>query len=556
MKMNIKLNYSLQLLIILILAFIIRLYFAQTVWIDPDEGNWVYDSKLIIEGKTPFVDFASRSIVYMYMLIPFIKIFGTTLLAGRLLSVVAEIVSIFFLFKIGEKLYNKKIGIIASLIYALSPYITFYGVLLQSEPLQRTFVIIAMYFLVLAIQKNKNSYYLLNGLFLSIATLVRLSAALFFVTELLLLYIILKDYRKTLTKGFVIATGTLPLFLPFLIFLISAEHIYGLIPQKGFILNRIGSTFIINHLGMANALIKESLYMTFPIFIFLAYYFKNLLKTNIKLVKGFVILFSVSYIIGDIIAYFVLGNPFNINPILFVGFLSVILPLSLNTLKAIDLKVNIKKLQRNNFSNKFLLFWFFTPLIFYLPYYVWHLEYFTELVGVGSLIVGVLIYSIHKSRNTKIFKNLLIFMIIAALFTQILNVSPAFYQSRGIDRMWSPDTISEVSLYINENTSPDKEIFSNTIFAFVADRRIIFDISHAMVYHYETMDTENLNLMGYPGIEEIISYLDANEVKYVVVGPGFYETYLSIHPELEYYINQNYHVEKQIDNIEIFRINA
>ena len=44
-------------LIILVLGFLLRLYFALTVHLNLDEGSYLYDAQLLRDGKVPFRDY-------------------------------------------------------------------------------------------------------------------------------------------------------------------------------------------------------------------------------------------------------------------------------------------------------------------------------------------------------------------------------------------------------------------------------------------------------------------------------------------------------------------
>ncbi len=63
-----------------------------------------------------------KSPVYIYLLIPFIKIFGLNAWAIRLPAAIAGIITVYLTYLIGKKLYNKDVGLWAALFLTISPW--------------------------------------------------------------------------------------------------------------------------------------------------------------------------------------------------------------------------------------------------------------------------------------------------------------------------------------------------------------------------------------------------------------------------------------------------
>ena len=125
---KIKENYIL--ISILILAAILRFYHIdfQSIWLDEihtmNEANPklsflnVYDTIMIGEQMPP---------LYFYSLYFLFKIFGYYTIVARLYSAIIAIVSIYAIYLLGKEMFNKKIGLIASIILCVNPFHLYYS---------------------------------------------------------------------------------------------------------------------------------------------------------------------------------------------------------------------------------------------------------------------------------------------------------------------------------------------------------------------------------------------------------------------------------------------
>lgn len=124
-------NHKKELLIVLLL---IALYFAIRVPnltkmpIFADEAIYVRWAQVmraeptlrflpLSDGKTP---------LFMWTMIPLFKVFDDPLLAGRVLSVLAGVVTVLGGIFMGWKFFNKRVGILAGMLIVLTPYLVFF----------------------------------------------------------------------------------------------------------------------------------------------------------------------------------------------------------------------------------------------------------------------------------------------------------------------------------------------------------------------------------------------------------------------------------------------
>lgn len=119
---------------ILILATVLRLFWLDKVppSLNWDEVSMGYTAYSI--GSTGMDEWGERlpllfrsygewkSAVYIYLLVPFIKILGLNAWAVRLPSALAGIVTVYLTYLIGKKLYNEKVGLWSAFFLAISPW--------------------------------------------------------------------------------------------------------------------------------------------------------------------------------------------------------------------------------------------------------------------------------------------------------------------------------------------------------------------------------------------------------------------------------------------------
>lgn len=544
-----KTKGNVLIVLILVISAVVRFYYAQNIIvINADEGNYLYDAYLISKGLTPFKDFLTRSPAFVYMLSFFVGALGNTLIAGRLLSIIAALTTTYFIFKIGTELYKPNIGLLASLIYAIAPFSVFWHSSVITEPVQVMWVTLAMYSLVKGLKDDDKKYYILNGLFISIAFLTRRSAAVFLLAEpILLLYLCRGDIKKVFSKVALIFIGVFTVLLPIVSYLvIKGFQVTNVIKIPGFSgLIRLfyPDQSIADMLYILFFTSSESLYLIFPIFIIFLYLFKrhilrnrlNYLHKPIWLGAGLLTLSMATYMFFSIpgLKPFITAFPVFISIFILLSFAMFFLSVVLS-----DSLKGFYQNEKHSFSNIFLVFWFASIMLFYVFYYKWHIHYFTELLPSASLISAVLIYSLFEQRIPwrKIF---IILIIISMLLphTQYILIG-----SHGMPI----STAHKVSAYISEHVPENEEIFTATIFAYLSGRPLMLNLSHPSLYSYSS------NPGCYPSINEVMEYMDSKEIRYVILDNYTKYCYFPKNPEFKKYIQSHYILEDEIEGVEIY----
>lgn len=127
--------HFISLFFVLIVAGVLRLYHLDQ---NPPAPYWEeaaigYDAYSIAKtGRDfhgnflPLLAFPSfgdfKPSGYFYATVPFVKVMGLNVLAVRLPSAIAGIISVGVMYLIGKTLFNKRVGLIASTLFAISPW--------------------------------------------------------------------------------------------------------------------------------------------------------------------------------------------------------------------------------------------------------------------------------------------------------------------------------------------------------------------------------------------------------------------------------------------------
>ena len=132
------------------------------------------------------------------------------------------------------------------------------------------------------------------------------------------------------------------------------------------------------------------------------------------------------------------------------------------------------------------------------------------------------------------------------LVASILFSIYSFYQ-RIPSGTWSVSAVLAGSDYLKEISQPEDEVFTAAvIFPYLAHRPAVLNISHPTMY--KRPDFLEYHRPLPPSPEEIQTYLEKNRVKYVINDLFTYRCYFRQFPELDEYVQSNYHLVKVIPN--------
>ncbi|MDD4894612.1 MAG: glycosyltransferase family 39 protein [Candidatus Omnitrophica bacterium] len=114
--------------LILISAFLLRIYKSGQIPFWEDELWTLYRSNLsVVATLKTLVSLPVHPPFYYLLMNLWVKLFGANEFILRFPSIIFSMLSVFFVFKLGESLYNSRIGLYAALLLAFSPFSIYYS---------------------------------------------------------------------------------------------------------------------------------------------------------------------------------------------------------------------------------------------------------------------------------------------------------------------------------------------------------------------------------------------------------------------------------------------
>jgi 4-amino-4-deoxy-L-arabinose transferase-like glycosyltransferase len=157
---------KLALLVILSLGFMLRALKLAWVGIWTDEGVYLYEAWIVLEGKLPYRDFFKPKPLGMVYIISILFCFsGQNAIAARILTSLISLWTCFFLYLLGKEMYNQKVGIFAATFYNFDPLVILFSYHVYTETYVAFFLVLSAYFAVFGKKRGNLVYYLVSGIF-------------------------------------------------------------------------------------------------------------------------------------------------------------------------------------------------------------------------------------------------------------------------------------------------------------------------------------------------------------------------------------------------------
>jgi len=218
---NIVKNEVLLGVFIIILFFILRLLNLTVLPVFCDEAIYIRWSQIMKSEPTlrflPLSD--GKQPLFMWLTIPFLKLFSDPLFAGRFVSILAGFGSLLGIFFLSWSLFtNKKVALFSSLIYAVLPYSVFFDRMALVDSLLNCLGIWTLLLSVLLIKYQRTDLAMVGGMILG-AALITKSPALFFAL-LFPLSLVLVSFKKLnlISLGKIFGLWFIVYFFAFLIY--------------------------------------------------------------------------------------------------------------------------------------------------------------------------------------------------------------------------------------------------------------------------------------------------------------------------------------------------
>lgn len=201
-----KLKNKILLLAIFLSAFLIRFVFWQKVPLLWDEAALGYNAYSISQtGRDEygqFLPFIFKSFgdykpgLYIYLIVPFVKIFGLSLLTTRLPSIIIGSLMPIFLYLLIKEISPKshKIAILAAIILTFNPYNIHFSRGAWETNILTFELILASLFFFKAINKNKTKFFFFSALVFALSLYTYQAAKMISLFLVIILFLI--NFKK------------------------------------------------------------------------------------------------------------------------------------------------------------------------------------------------------------------------------------------------------------------------------------------------------------------------------------------------------------------------
>ncbi|MBI5613859.1 glycosyltransferase family 39 protein [Candidatus Gottesmanbacteria bacterium] len=215
---------SILLVAVLLLSAYLRLYkISEYMTFLGDEGRdvlivkrMIVDHKFTLLGPTASVGGFFLGPIYYYFMLPFLWLWNLDPTGPAVMVALFGILTVYLVYRIGKDFFDYRTGIIASLLYSLSPIVIAYSRSSWNPNVVPFFATLLVYILFKYSQEQKNRYVCFAGICLGIG--IQLHYLFTFLFPLVLLWVFLFRRRAfikifvSLVIGFIIGAS------PFLLF--------------------------------------------------------------------------------------------------------------------------------------------------------------------------------------------------------------------------------------------------------------------------------------------------------------------------------------------------
>lgn len=110
-----------------------RVVFFNLVWVNPDTGLYLYDAKLLLEGKMSYFNRFSRSPLFHIFLSPAILLEFSPIFTARIQMILISMALGVTIYFATTRLHSRKAGIISMAVFLLAPFELVWGLWVKTE---------------------------------------------------------------------------------------------------------------------------------------------------------------------------------------------------------------------------------------------------------------------------------------------------------------------------------------------------------------------------------------------------------------------------------------
>ncbi len=201
---------------VVLLSMIIRLIYLgidYPLWWD----SHVYISmgKFLFSGGEIGAWESFRPLIHPFILGLFWKFGLNPVFAGKILDLLYSLLVIVLSYMVAEKIFNKKVAVLSSLLLGLTPLFIMFTGLILTDPLAMLFGLLGLWFLI---RKESFFSYVLGGFFLGLSFLTRFPQGIWFGSVFLVLLFWKESFSSRMKKLISLTAGFLVPVVPYLLF--------------------------------------------------------------------------------------------------------------------------------------------------------------------------------------------------------------------------------------------------------------------------------------------------------------------------------------------------
>ncbi len=200
--------------LVMILATLWRIRYAVEMPVTNDEGNYLYDAQTLLRGHLAGGDGYVKAPIMLLWVALWQLIMGPTILAGRMGSIMAGVLTIIPMYFIGREAHNKRTGLLAAVMWGMLGSAAVSTVYVHTQPVAMLFGISGIAVIWTALRGHlggrKLGYRLLiGGLLLGLGVASRKSILALGIVPLLLVWIESRGWRNKFQRLVLIGAGFL-----------------------------------------------------------------------------------------------------------------------------------------------------------------------------------------------------------------------------------------------------------------------------------------------------------------------------------------------------------
>ena len=200
--------------------FVFLLYLAvtlhTTIVSSAEVDGYIGNASAVMKSETPHDEF--RPYLYILLVAAVGKVTGGPFSGGRLISVLAASLFVYFTYLIGISLFKKRgVATTAALLVALNPYVLTSGMLVATDALAAMFICGTLYLCLRMTESGRERYAALMGLFFALAMSTRYACAFAFPVIGISLLLAKAPFKRRLVLTAIFGLCFLLAFMPALI---------------------------------------------------------------------------------------------------------------------------------------------------------------------------------------------------------------------------------------------------------------------------------------------------------------------------------------------------